>query len=98
MRSLQAMRSFLGTAVLLACLGAGSAVAGARCTVPLAGWQPKEALQRKLEAEGWTVIAIRFDDGCYKVRATNGRGERLEEKFNPANLEPVRRKREEEDD
>ena len=84
--------------MLLMCLGAGPAAASPRCNVPLADWQPRQALQKKLEAEGWTVISIRFDDGCYKVRATNTRGDRLERKFDPASLEPVRREDDEDDD
>lgn len=59
------------------------------CDVPLADWQPREALQRKLEAEGWTVQGIRTDDGCYKVRGTNAAGERLMGKFDPATLQPL---------
>lgn len=68
------------------------AVADPVCDAPLADWRPRQALQAKLEADGWTVIAIRVDDGCYKVRATNARGERLEAKFDPASLDLVRRK------
>ncbi|ACL58031.1 PepSY domain-containing protein [Methylobacterium nodulans] len=86
------------TLALGATLLGGPASADVHCSVPLADWQPREALQRKLEAEGWTVTAIRADDGCYKVRATNARGERLEGKFDPARLEPVRRKTQEDDE
>ncbi|WP_371745059.1 PepSY domain-containing protein [Xanthobacter sp. YC-JY1] len=57
--------------------------------MPLADWQPRDALQKKLEAEGWTVVSIRSDDGCYKVRATNAQGARLRAKFDPARLEPI---------
>ncbi|MDI4665498.1 PepSY domain-containing protein [Xanthobacter autotrophicus] len=72
-----------------ACLIATPAVADRDCNVPLADWQPREALQKKLEAEGWTVLSIRSDDGCYKVRATNAQGARLKAKFDPARLERV---------
>ncbi|WP_370640787.1 MULTISPECIES: PepSY domain-containing protein [Xanthobacter] len=72
-------------------LGAGPAMAGPHCDVPLAQWQPRAALQKKLEAEGWTVLSIRSDDGCYKVRATNAQGRRLKAKYDPASLEPVAR-------
>jgi hypothetical protein len=70
-------------------LPAAGALANGHCNVPLADWQPREALQRKLEEQGWTVIAIRVDDGCYKVRAVNALGERLDGKFDPARLEPM---------
>lgn len=92
------MRSMVGAAILLVCLGTGSAMAGPRCNVPLADWQPREALERKLAAEGWTVVSVRSDDGCYKVKATNPRGERLEAKYDPGSLELVRRKGEGDDD
>jgi hypothetical protein len=65
------------------------AAAQHHCRVPLGDWQPREALQSKLEQQGWTVLGIRADDGCYKVRARNANGERLEGKFDPGSLEPV---------
>ncbi|MFO1150854.1 MAG: PepSY domain-containing protein [Alsobacter sp.] len=68
------------------------ALAQHRCRVPLGDWQPREALQSRLEQQGWTVLSIRADDGCYKVRARNEAGERLEGKFDPATLEPVARR------
>jgi hypothetical protein len=49
-------------------------------------------LEKKLVADGWTAQTIRVDDGCYQVRASNARGERLEARFNPATLEMVSRK------
>ncbi|MFG1360107.1 MULTISPECIES: PepSY domain-containing protein [Xanthobacter] len=87
-----------GVLLVAACLAAGPAAAGRDCSVPLADWQPREALQRKLEAEGWTVVTIRSDDGCYKVLATNAQGARLKAKYDPATLERVRRQHEDEDD
>lgn len=67
------------------------ALAQHRCRVPLADWQPREALQARLEQQGWTVLSIRADDGCYTVRARNMGGERLEGTFDPATLERVSR-------
>ncbi|MFG1299784.1 PepSY domain-containing protein [Xanthobacter sp. V3C-3] len=84
--------------LVAACLAAAPAAADRDCNVPLADWQPREALQKKLEAEGWTVLSIRSDDGCYKVRATDAQGARLKAKFDPATLERVRRKDNDEDE
>ncbi|MFG1348620.1 PepSY domain-containing protein [Xanthobacter autotrophicus] len=84
--------------LLAACLAAGPAAADRDCTVPLADWQPREALQKKLEAEGWSVQSIRSDDGCYKVRATNVQGARLKAKYDPASLERIRHDRDHDDD
>ncbi len=87
-----------GAVILSVCMGTAPALAGPRCNVPLADWQPREALERKLAAEGWSVISIRSDDGCYKVKATNPRGERLTAKYDPGSLELVRRRGEDDDD
>lgn len=78
-----------GVLLAMACLVAAPAAADNDCRVPLADWQPREALVKKLEAEGWTGISVRTDDGCYKVRATNGQGARLKVKYDPASLEPI---------
>lgn len=71
---------------------AAPALAGQHlCRAPLADWQPPTVLRERLAAEGWSDIRIRIDDGCYKARASNERGERLERKFDPATLVPLRR-------
>lgn len=81
-----------GILLMVACVVAEPAAADRDCNVPLADWQPREALQKKLEAEGWTVLSIRADDGCYKVRATTAQGERMKAKYDPATLERVHRR------
>jgi hypothetical protein len=83
---------------LTPCLGAAPVAAKQACSAPLADWQPREALQTKLEAEGWTVLSIRSDDGCYKVRATKAGGVRLDAKYDPASLERVQPKQDDDDD
>lgn len=75
--------------VLLAGLRLGTGRADSFCDAPLTDWQPSEALQAKLEAEGWRSVAIRIEDGCYLVHAFNDQGERLSGKFDPATLEPL---------
>lgn len=81
------MRPLLPAATLVfAVLGAGSSLADPHCKVPLAEWQPREALQKTVEAEGWKVTRIKTDDGCYEVRATNDKGDRYEAKFHPGTL------------
>ncbi|MBT9291024.1 PepSY domain-containing protein [Hyphomicrobiaceae bacterium 22] len=78
--------------MLFLALGSGPVAADSYCRVPLADWQPREALQRKLEAEGWTVEMIRAHDGCYRVHAVNAAGERLQGRFDPATLAMVGRR------
>jgi hypothetical protein len=71
-------------AVLLAsALTTGTAVAADKCSVPKAEWQAREALQKKLEAEGWTIKQIKVDDGCYEVYGTDAKGKRMETYFDP---------------
>ena len=74
---------------LLAGLPLGEAQADSFCDSPLTDWQPREALQAKLEANGWRDVAIRIEDGCYLVHASNDQGERLHGKFDPATLTPL---------
>jgi len=59
------------------------------CAAPLSDWQPREVFQQKLESEGWRDIAIRVEDGCYLVHASNAQGERLHGKFDPVTLAPL---------
>jgi hypothetical protein len=81
------MIRLLATVALAFCaLGAGTALAEQRCNVPLSEWQPRAALQRQLEAQGWRVTRIRTRDGCYRVHARNDRGERYEATFDPGTL------------
>ncbi|MFG1344027.1 PepSY domain-containing protein [Xanthobacter autotrophicus DSM 431] len=91
-------RTWFAGCLLVACIAAGPAAADSDCNVPLADWQPREVLQKKLEAEGWTVLSIRSDDGCYKVLATNTQGGRLKAKYDPASLERIRHGRDGRDD
>ncbi len=62
---------------------AGAAAASEKCSVPMVDWQPREALQTKLEGEGWKVRSIRSEDGCYEAYALNAKGEKVEAYFDP---------------
>lgn len=76
----------IAAVMFAAAIWAGPALAGPKCNVPLAEWQPRAALQQKVEAEGWRVTRIRTKDGCYKVDARNDQGEHYEATFDPATL------------
>ena len=52
-----------------------------------ANWQPKSALQEKLDKEGWKVRKIKEDGGCYEVYATTPEGQRGEAYFHPETFE-----------
>jgi len=68
------------------------AMAGPRCHVPMADWQPKQALEDKLKAEGWTIRRIKSDDGCYRVHGQRGDGQRVKAAFAPDTLIMIREK------
>jgi len=74
---------------LLAGLQFSAGEADSLCDAPLSDWQPREALQAKLEGEGWRDVAIRIEDGCYLVHAFKDQGERLHAKFDPETLAPL---------
>lgn len=71
-------------------LGVGAALAGSRCQVPMADWQPREVLQEKVRSQGWSITRIKTDDGCYKVYGTNEKGQRIKAKFDPGTLEKIK--------
>ncbi len=69
------MKMILST-VISTLLLAGAAAASEKCSVPMTDWQPREALQTKLEGEGWKVRSIRSEDGCYEAYALNAKARR----------------------
>ena len=83
----------LATAVTAA-FAVSPALASDKCNVPQAEWQPKEALQQKLEGEGWKVKKLKVDDGCYEVYVTDGQGKRMEVYFDPKTFATVKSKSE----
>lgn len=84
------MKRILYAAMILGMLGAGAVAASERCNVPMADWQPREALQKKLETEGWKISRIKTDDGCYEVKATDDKGRRVEASFDPKTFEQAK--------
>ena len=63
------MKSILATALLVNLAAVTAVMAAEKCDVPVANWQPREALQTKLEADGWQVRSIKTEDGCYEAYA-----------------------------
>ncbi|ESY71354.1 PepSY domain-containing protein [Mesorhizobium sp. M1050] len=81
------MKTLTLTALVMAL--AGPAFAADKCDVPTDQWQPREALQKKLESEGWKVRSIKTENGCYEAKALDAKGKKLEAVFNPKTLESV---------
>lgn len=81
------MKTTLISAVLLGSLASGSAFAGNKCNVPVGEWQPREALETKLKADGWQVRSVKTENGCYEAYAIDADGNKVEAYFNPKTLE-----------
>jgi hypothetical protein len=87
------MGKSLTVLTLLAFVAAASvAWADDDCSVPMAKWQPRDAVQRMAEAQGWTVRRIKIDDGCYEIRGRNAAGRTIKVKIDPATLTIVKLK------
>lgn len=72
--------------VVLPC---GAALADDDCFVPMADWQPRAAVVRLAEANGWTVRRIKIDDGCYEIKGTDRDGRRIEVTVHPGTLDVI---------
>ncbi len=59
------------------------------CSVPMADWRPREAVQALAKEKGWTVQRIRIDDGCYEIKGRDGEGRKIEIALDPATLAVV---------
>lgn len=92
------MRKAVAVLALLAPLGMTSAMADDDCSVPMADWQPREAVERMAEAEGWTVRRIKIDDGCYEIDGRDAEGRTIEVTVDPATLAILEVEREDKDD
>lgn len=76
------MKTLTMIASLLA-FGPGAVLAEADCFVPMAHWQPRAAVARFADAQGWTVDRIKIDDGCYQIDGTDAKGRRIEVTIQP---------------
>lgn len=83
------MRKTLTILALLASFSAGAAFADDDCFVPMADWQPREAVAQFAATQGWTARRIRIDDGCYEIDGHDAAGRAIEVKVHPGTLEIV---------
>lgn len=72
--------------VIVGLLAAVPFSADADCAVPMAQWQPRNAVAALAEQKGWRVSRIRLDDGCYEVTGSDAQGRGIEVKLDPASL------------
>ena len=83
------MRRTLTILALVASFPAGVALADDDCFVPMADWQPREALARLAADQGWKVRRIKIDDGCYEIDGRDRRGRAIEVKIHPGTLQII---------
>ncbi len=83
------MRKTLTILGFLLLLPAGAALADDDCFVPMAEWQPREAVAKLAESKGWKVRRIKIDDACYEVDTSDATGRRFEATLQPATLEVI---------
>ena len=83
------MRITLAILGLLAGIPAGAAFADDDCSVPMADWQPREAVAQLARENGWTVRRIKIDDGCYEIDGSDAGGRRIEVTVDPATLQVI---------
>jgi hypothetical protein len=83
------MRRTLTILALVASLPAGAALADDDCFVPMADWQPREALAQLAADQGWKVRRIKIDDGCYEIDGRDRQGRAIEVKIHPGTLQII---------
>lgn len=81
------MKHALTILSFLVAFPAGGALAEDDCFVPMADWQPREAVARLAEENGWTIRRIKIDDGCYEINGSDAEGRRIEVTVHPGTLE-----------
>ena len=79
-------------------LPASVALADDDCFVPMADWQPRDAVARLAETNGWTVRRIKIDDGCYEIDGSDAGGRRIEVTVHPATLKVIELEYDDDDD
>jgi hypothetical protein len=92
------MRKTLTILAFLAAFPTGAAVAEEDCFVPMAEWQPREAVARFAVDQGWAVRRIKIDDGCYEIIGEDAEGRAIEVKVHPGTLEILELEFEDEDE
>ena len=78
-------RSMLFAAIFALPLSQAHATGLMTCeAVERSKWLTREAMTRKLTAEGWRVRFMKEDGGCWEVYGTNPEGQRVEAYFHPS--------------
>jgi hypothetical protein len=84
------MKKTLTILGFLASFPAGVAYADDDCFAPMVDWQPRDAVARLAEENGWTVRRIKIDDGCYEIDGSDAGGRRIEVTVHPSTLQVIK--------
>jgi hypothetical protein len=68
------------------------------CFVPMADWQPREAVAQLVAEKDWTVRRLKIDDGCYKIYGRDAEGRQIEVTIHPQTLQVIEMEYEDEDE
>ena len=83
------MKQTLAILGWLAVFPVGVAMADDDCIVPMADWQPRDAVLRMAADNGWSVRRIKIDDGCYEIDGRDAEGRRIEVTVSPGDLQVI---------
>ncbi len=92
------MRKTLPILTLAGALAAGPTLADDDCFVAMADWQPREAVERLADEQGWAVRRIKIDDGCYEIKGSDAKGQPIEVTIHPATLQVLEIESDDDDD
>jgi len=81
------MMKTLTILTFLAAFPASQALADDDCFVPMADWQPREAVAALAVKNNWSVRRIKIDDGCYEIDGSDASGRRIKVTVQPATLQ-----------
>lgn len=91
------MKTILTMLGIVAALPA-AACADEDCAVPMAEWQPRQAVVALAAENGWSVRRIKIDDGCYEIDGWDGDDRPIEVTLDPATLAVIELEYEDEDE
>ena len=74
----------------IAAIVASPAFAANACsTAPQSKWQPQSALESQLKTDGFAVLQVKVENGCYEVYATDKGGKRVNMAYNAETLKKL---------
>ena len=62
------------------------------CDAPLDRWQTREAVRQMAATQGWQILRLKIDDGCYEVAGTDAQGRSFKAKIDPETLKVLKMK------